>query len=194
MSQDEERRVYRPKKLTLVGKSGALTYGPFPMLLMQNTDLNPAAKQLWVYLHFRQRKNDTAWPSQDTICLHTNLSRSTVSRSIKSLEALGWLRVSRTRNGGVRHNSYVTCTPREPIIVENDKSNSHIGLEENETSNSSKRHQQWSQNEAIKEPLKTLQKKSLKNTIHAESRTHVASVDIDKEIEEFARRFASNEY
>lgn len=64
-----------------------------------------------VALAIADRANDggeDAWPNMDTLCRKTRLSRSTVSRSVRALEALGELRVDRELG---KRNCYVLTMP-----------------------------------------------------------------------------------
>lgn len=66
---------------------------------------------LLVALAIADRANDEGedcWPSMETLCRKTRLSRSTVSRCVGSLEALGEVRVDRELG---KKNSYVLTMP-----------------------------------------------------------------------------------
>lgn len=67
---------------------------------------------LLVGLAIADRANDDgedAWPNMDTLCRKTRLSRSTVSRCVKTLEDIGELRVDRELG---KRNSYVLTMPK----------------------------------------------------------------------------------
>jgi hypothetical protein len=153
-----------PKALTLVGSTGKPTYGTLPAVLMIDKDLSSNAKVLWSYLNFRQGKNESAWPSQATIEAHTNLSRATISRATKDLESLGWLVVYRVTMGTQRWNSYRTLIPNYA------EARIHSGVKKKqrtpqiESSCASKTSKSLLQNEAVKTPLKTLNKNTSTTT------------------------------
>ena len=153
-----------PKPLTLVGSTGNPTYGTLLAVLMVDKDLTSSAKVLWTYLHFRQGKNATAWPSQATIEAHTNISRSTVQRATKDLESLGWLIVFRVNMGTQRWNSYRVKVPKYAEDKINSGTKKKRSTTQNELTNDSNRGMALLQNDAVKAPLKTLNKNTSTTT------------------------------
>jgi len=153
-----------PKPLTLVGSTGNPTYGTLLAVLMVDKNLTSNAKVLWTYLHFRQGKNATAWPSQATIEAHTNISRSTVQRATKDLEAFGWLIVFRTKMGTQRWNSYRVKVPKyaeDKIFSGTKKKRS---AHQSELASDSNRGTALIQIDAVKTPLKTPDKNTSTTT------------------------------
>lgn len=72
-----------------------------------------------VALAIADRANDDGedcWPNMETLCRKTRLSRSTVSRCVRSLEDLGELRVDRELG---KKNSYVLTMPDYVDEIEN---------------------------------------------------------------------------
>ncbi len=153
-----------PKPLTLVGSTGNPTYGTLLAVLMVDEKLTPSAKVLWTYLHFRQGKNDTAWPSQATIEAHTNISRSTIQRATNDLESLGWLIVFRTKMGTQRWNSYRVRVPKYAEDKINSGSKKKRSAHQKEHTADSNTGMELVQNEAVKTPLKTLNKNTSTTT------------------------------
>ena len=159
------RQLNDPKPLTLKGSTGNPTYGTLLTVLMVDKRLNANAKLLWTYLHFRQGKNDTAWPSQTTISAHTNLSRSTVSRATKDLEELKWLRVFRTSAGTQRWNSYKVQIPDYALEKIDSSAKKKPIPTQKEATVVSNPGDSMVQNDAVKTPLKTPDKNT-KITTH----------------------------
>lgn len=153
-----------PKPLTLVGSTGNPTYGTLLAVLMVDKGLTSSAKVLWTYLHFRQGKNATAWPSQATIEAHTNISRSTVQRATKDLESLGWLIVFRTKMGTQRWNSYRVKVPKYAEDKINSGTKKKRSVHQNEPTSDSNRGKALLQNDAVKAPIKTLDKNTSTTT------------------------------
>jgi hypothetical protein len=153
-----------PKPLTLVGSTGNPTYGTLLAVLMVDKKLNSNAKVLWTYLHFRQGKNATAWPSQATIQAHTNISRSTVQRATRDLESLGWLIVFRTKMGTQRWNSYRVKVPKYAEDKINSGTKKKRSAHQNEPTSDSNRSKALLQNDAVKAPIKTLDKNTSTTT------------------------------
>jgi hypothetical protein len=153
-----------PKPLTLVGSTGNPTYGTLLAVLMVDKKLTPSAKVLWTYLHFRQGKNDTAWPSQATIKAHTNISRSTIQRATIDLEALGWLIVFRTKMGTQRWNSYRVRIPKYAEDKINSGSKKKRSSHQKEQTSDSNTGMGLIQNDAVKTPIKTLNKNTSTTT------------------------------
>lgn len=155
------RPIYEPKPLTLKGSGGKPTYGTLLMVLVIDKDLSSSAKLLWTYLHFRQGKNETAWPSQATIEAHTNLSRSTISRATKDLERLKWLRVFRTTAGTQRWNSYKVQIPDYAWEVINSATKKKQGDYQNEVGILSNAGNESFQIDAVKAPYITQDKNTI---------------------------------
>jgi len=153
-----------PKPLTLVGSTGNPTYGTLLAVLMVDENLTPSAKVLWTYLNFRQGKNDTAWPSQATIEAHTNISRSTIQRATSDLESHGWLIVFRTKMGTQRWNSYRVRIPKYAEEKINSGSKKKRSSHQKERTTDSNTGMELIQNEAVKTPLKTLNKNTSTTT------------------------------
>jgi DNA-binding transcriptional MocR family regulator len=126
--------------------------------------LTSSAKVLWTYLHFRQGKNDTAWPSQATIEAHTNISRSTIQRATHDLESLGWLIVFRTKMGTQRWNSYRVRIPKYAEVKINSGSKKKRSAHQKEHTTDSNTRIELIQNEAVKTPIKTLNKNTSTTT------------------------------
>jgi hypothetical protein len=167
---NEENRYHlrpgasEPKPLTLIGSTGKPTYGTLLTVLMIDQNLTSNAKVLWSYLHFRQGKNETAWPSQATIQAHTNLSRSTVSRATKDLESFGWLIVYRVSIGTQRWNSYRVRVPKYAEDKINSGINKKHSTSQIEFTNDPNRGRSLLQNDAVKAPIKTLNKNTITTT------------------------------
>jgi hypothetical protein len=153
-----------PKPLVLIGSTGNPTYGTLPTVLMVDQNLTTSAKVLWTYLHFRQGKNDTAWPSQATMAAHTNISRSTIQRASKELELHGWLIVFRTKMGTQRWNSYRVRIPKYAEDKINSGAKKKRSTSQKELANDSNQGKSLLQNDAVKTPLKTLNKNTSTTT------------------------------
>lgn len=59
-------------------------------------ELPHRAKLVYIYLYDRMDKERKAWPGLNTIARDLSLSRSTVKRAVKDLEAAGLYKKSRT--------------------------------------------------------------------------------------------------
>lgn len=125
-------RINGPKPLKLLTAKGELTFSKIPMAIVVDPVLTASAKVIWAYLLFRQGKNETAWPSQQTISAHTGLSRATVARSTKQLESQGWLKVYRVSAGTQRWNSYVALFPPVARLSVSTGKNSHNASQKDE--------------------------------------------------------------
>lgn len=60
--------------------------------------------RLFLYLSWRQGRNKSAWPSQETIAKDTNVSLRTVQRAVKNLEEQGLIEVKGTGREGRGHS------------------------------------------------------------------------------------------
>jgi hypothetical protein len=156
-----------PKPLAIVGNTGDLTYGQIPMVLMNDPKLSTSAKLVWAYLHFRQGKNDIAWPSQETIAEHTRMSRSTVSRAVLELEEFGWIRIRRAFKSNQRLNSYRICFPEDVKVKVLEAFKNEQPKNQKDTTSQSKLDTSLPQNDAVKTPSIT----PIKNTNKTPSRS-----------------------
>ncbi len=75
---------------------------------LYKADLPHRAKVVYLYLHDRMDKEKKAWPGIKTIATDLSLSRSTVKRAIKDLEAAGLIRKEPhyRENGSATSNRY----------------------------------------------------------------------------------------
>ncbi len=75
---------------------------------LYKTDLPHRAKMVYLYLFDRQDKEKKAWPGINTIASDLSLSRSTVKRAIKDLEAASLIRKEPhyRDNGSATSNRY----------------------------------------------------------------------------------------
>ncbi len=71
-------------------------------------ELPHRAKLVYLYLHDRMDKERKAWPGLGTIARDLSLSRSTVKRAVKDLEAAGLIRKEPhfRENGSATSNRY----------------------------------------------------------------------------------------
>ena len=165
-------RINGPKPLKLITAKGELTFSKFPMAIVVDPVLTASAKVVWAYLLFRQGKNETAWPSQQTISTHTRLSRATVARSTAQLEAQGWLKVHRVKAGTQRWNSYVVLIPPVIRLSLSTSESSHDGSQEDEDKVSKKGFGP-SHFESVKEPLINSVKELREDTHQSRLVTHI---------------------
>ena len=101
----------RRRPLTLLTKSGEPSFVKFPLVLLSDETLSANEKLTWAILRHRQGNNESAWPSQERICLDTGLSRATVSRATRALQEAGWLSVWSNYLGKHSSNCYKTHIP-----------------------------------------------------------------------------------
>lgn len=71
-------------------------------------ELPHRAKLVYIYLYDRMDKERKAWPGLNTIARDLSLSRSTVKRAVKDLEAAGLIQKEPhyRENGGATSNRY----------------------------------------------------------------------------------------
>jgi len=155
------------KPLAIVGSTGDLTYGQIPMVLISDPNLSTSAKMVWAYLHFRQGKNDIAWPSQETISEHTRISRATVSRAVLQLEEFGWIRIRRAYKSNQRLNSYRMCFPDDVKERVLEAFKNEQPTNQKDATNESQLDTTLPQNDAVKTPSIT----PIKNTNKTPSRS-----------------------
>ena len=76
---------------------------PAPAKLILNKELSGNDKTLYLYLLWRQGRNKTAWPSQETMATDMAVSLCTVQRAIKNLEGKNLIEVKKTDTAGRGH-------------------------------------------------------------------------------------------
>lgn len=73
-----------------------------------DAEITAADYRVFTYLYWKQGKNGSAWPSQETMSNDLNISVRTVQMTIKRLEQRGYLHISRPeKQGRGQHLKYV---------------------------------------------------------------------------------------
>lgn len=127
----------RKRSLTLLTKAGEPVFVKFPLVLLSDETLSANEKLTWAILRHRQGDNESAWPSQDRICLDTGLSRATVSRATKALQKYGWLSVWSNYLGKRSNNCYKTHIPEYAWRRMRSKEDTKDAIHQIDTSNDS---------------------------------------------------------
>jgi AcrR family transcriptional regulator len=78
--------------------------------LTSSSSTGPARAVLIVIAYHAREPEFTCWPSASTIADEAGLSRATVTRAVRNLEALGEIRI-RSRGGDGGSNTYVVTLP-----------------------------------------------------------------------------------
>ena len=82
-----------------------------PSRLIRDKTLTPAQKLVWIAIRDREGKNDSAWPSLETIAKDTGMSRKSVFNAIhgrkcgdkktKGLTDVGWLKMEHSESSNI---------------------------------------------------------------------------------------------
>lgn len=83
--------------------------------LIWTSDLESSSKYICAYLRtYMNAKNAMAWPSMARITKDTSLTKNTVIKHIKKIEAAGWLEVDRSKGGHSQTtNHYKIAIPKD---------------------------------------------------------------------------------
>ena len=88
--------------------------------VIHNVSLPPTQKLVLIVLaDFYNEESGKAWPSQDTLCMLTGLSRATLNRALKELKDKGHITIWKQRfSGQYPHNVYRINHVSERHMVE----------------------------------------------------------------------------
>ena len=88
--------------------------------VIHNVYLPPTQKLVLIVLaDFYNEESGKAWPSQDTLCMLTGLSRATLNRALKELKDKGHITIWKERTSGqYPHSAYRINHVSERDIVE----------------------------------------------------------------------------
>lgn len=82
-------------------------FGTIPKLVMQDKNLNIAAKAIYAYFCSYTGAGDTCFPTRKKICYDLDISNDTLGKHLKNLVRLGYIKVEQIReNGRFSHNVY----------------------------------------------------------------------------------------
>ena len=97
--------------------------------VIHNVSLPPTQKLVLIVLaDFYNEESGKAWPSQDTLCMLTGLSRATLNRALKELKDKGHITIWKERTSGqYPHSAYRINNVSERDIVE------EVGLKSEQT-------------------------------------------------------------
>ncbi len=97
--------------------------------VIHNVSLPPNQKLVLIVLaDFYNEESGKAWPSQDTLCMLTGLSRATLNRALKELKNKGHITIWKERfSGQYPHNVYRINHVSERHMVE------EVGLKSEQT-------------------------------------------------------------
>ena len=97
--------------------------------VIHNVSLPPNQKLVLIVLaDFYNEESGKAWPSQDTLCMLTGLSRATLNRALKELKDKGHITIWKERTSGqYPHSAYRINHVSERDIVE------EVGLKSEQT-------------------------------------------------------------
>ena len=97
--------------------------------VIHNVSLPPTQKLVLIVLaDFYNEESGKAWPSQDTLCMLTGLSRATLNRALKELKDKGHITIWKERTSGqYPHSAYRINHVSERDMVE------EVGLKSEQT-------------------------------------------------------------
>jgi len=94
---------------------------PLWVLALHATEMSAVEFRVWMYLWWRQGKNNSGWPSQAMIAADLGLTVESVRRITKRLRVTGWLLVewSKGPGRGKEHRKQYTVTqpPKTPTSI-----------------------------------------------------------------------------
>jgi DNA-binding MarR family transcriptional regulator len=114
---------------------------------------------VFAYLKFRQGTKDHAWPHISTICDDLGLSRATISRTIKSLETAGYIRIKHAHGGLKQGNKYQITA--KPFFVTRCDTRSQSGASKCNTYNNTYRELKENHNPAISKQQEIVKKSAI---------------------------------
>lgn len=83
-------------------------YVKCPVNLLLDHQLKAVDVRVWLYLKWRQGKNQSAWPGQERIAKDLHLVVNTVKCSLGRLQERGWLEINPAQGSGRGHRKYYT--------------------------------------------------------------------------------------
>ncbi|MBP7051603.1 MAG: helix-turn-helix domain-containing protein [Phycisphaerae bacterium] len=104
---------------------------PLWVAALLSKDLTPVEFRLWMLLQRYQARNDSAWPSQETLAANMGLTVEAIRHISKRLEAAGWLTMvwgGGPGRGKEHHKRYTVTRPTETPTAIGGKTPTAIGV------------------------------------------------------------------